>query len=171
MKKNQIISEIIVVNCDCKPKTPSRSFGIKEHSGEGLMRFDISNLKAVNISSKLKKGESCINLEEVIKRFQRNRKNLPADANILDNISSKHFNYIPKRLSKPGTYLLFLGTTYLKKGGVLCVRALNYAKNGWYETVLLDGDHFANKDFVVCFDIRKQNTKMSYSEKRLRQEL
>ncbi len=146
--KKQPPKGIMIIDCNHRPSAP-RSATIREHNGNGIINFDLNNMKAIPVSSKLKTGEAFINLEETIRRFGHNWKNKPADANVLDNIK-KQLDGIPKKFNRPGIYLLFPATTYLKKGGKLCIRALNYAQNGWYETLLFDEDHFSNNDFVVC---------------------
>ncbi|MDP2944545.1 MAG: hypothetical protein Q8N57_03205 [bacterium] len=149
MKKTAVLVEGVIIDCSQIPKAPKKlKITLKEHKGKEVINFHLSELKTINVSSKLKKGEGYIGLEELIKRFDRNRINRPADANVLNKIVG-HFQYIPKKYWKGGVYLLFLDTTYLSKKGELCVRALNYAKNGWYETVLFNSDRFAY-DFVVC---------------------
>jgi hypothetical protein len=147
MEKSKTTQEVMVINCGRKPKIP-RGMEIKEHHGKGVINFNLNKLRAENIRDRCKLNESFLSLEEAVRRFHRNRKNLPADANVLDAIN-KRLDQIPKRFNRPGTYLLFLGTIYLKKSGQLCVRALNYAQNGWYETILLNSDRFAGSDFVV----------------------
>jgi len=147
MKKGKTIQDVITVNCDQKPQAP-RNLVVNEHRGKGVINFDLNKLRVENVRNRCKLNEPYLNLEEVAIRFYRNRKNVPADANVLDAIKIR-LSQIPKRFNRPGIYLLFLGTIYSKKGGQLCVRALNYAKNGWYETVLLNSDRFAASDFVV----------------------
>lgn len=147
MKKKTELSDIVAVDLGLEPKIPKR-LSLKRNNGNVVIHFNLRKFKTIDVSSKLKPGESFINLEETIKRFHRNRKNLPVNAKVLDEMIG-HFDKIPKKLSKPGTYLLFLETTYLTKKGVLCIRALNYAEK-WYETVLVNSDRFSGRDLVVC---------------------
>jgi|GEM_PF-1683296 len=149
MKKVNVSSEIIVIDGNQNPKIPKK-LKLKEHQCQGKIKFDPSRFKAIPASSKMKKGEAYINLEELIRRFGRNRTNRPANANVLDSLV-KHFKQIPKKYREGFVYLLFLKTTYLSPNGELCIRALNYSEEGWYKTILFNSDHFISKtDLVVC---------------------
>lgn len=129
------------------PKKPKKSVVARHNSSGGKVSLNTNDFKFISTGSKLKQEESFIGLRELSRRFQQNTKRIPCDANFLDAINGR-FDCFPEKLKKPGTYLIFLGTTYVGPKNQLCVRAVTYAK-GWEETVLLAYDRFSENDFVV----------------------
>lgn len=102
----------------------------------------------IPVSSKFKKTETDISLEEVFKRFGKNTKHLPiTDTRILRRLL-RNPALIPKDVNKTGNYFLVL-KKFKKNKKPVFIKALNVNAK-LQETELFPDDRYFAGDYVLC---------------------
>jgi hypothetical protein len=113
------------------------------------MDVELPKLTFICVSTKMKQREGTIDLDEVIKRFSRNRTCKPIlDKNILKTIL-KNQQLIPKGLQQNESNILILCKRRSKKYRE-CIDGLNYDGNNWREIRFYPVDYYCEGDYVIC---------------------
>ncbi|MBP7831669.1 MAG: hypothetical protein KA028_01475 [Candidatus Pacebacteria bacterium] len=111
----------------------------------------------ISVGSKLAPNEGSMYLDEVIKRFDADKKFKPVKNKKLLHSLYLNNTLIPRTIKKAASYIFVLNIRTKenrKKEKVTIVDAIYLNGNGWDKTFLHATDTFSNGDYVAC-ELRK----------------
>jgi hypothetical protein len=112
-------------------------------------------LKFINIGRKMKQDENTIGLDDLFKRFFRNRKSKPVTNEDILKTLLENQRLIPKSLHKTPVTLLVLNKRKpqdkkVRKEYKESIAALTFKNNQWIPTELYPVEYYTAEDYVIC---------------------